>query len=81
MTKRRHNKATEEALSELHGVIAKELKERLLSGEASPSDFSNAIKFLKDNGITADVEQGDPTDILKGALEELPFVGGLREVS
>lgn len=37
----------------LHGTVAQELLDRIKSGEASSADISNAIKFLKDNGIEA----------------------------
>jgi hypothetical protein len=49
-------KATNDALAVLHSAIAQTLTERIVSGEASAADISNAIKFLKDNGIEADPE-------------------------
>ena len=45
------NRASESALAELHGVVAKLLTSRLQSGDASTADINAAIKFLKDNGI------------------------------
>lgn len=69
----KNKKATEDKLNELHGVIADELKAKLKSGEASATDFANAIRFLKDNGISVDVEAGDPTGILNEATDDLPF--------
>lgn len=47
--------ATPDELGSLHAIIAKELKARIQSGEATAADISNAIKFLKDNGISCDV--------------------------
>lgn len=37
----------------LHAEVADELRKRVASGEATAADISNAIKFLKDNGIEA----------------------------
>jgi hypothetical protein len=48
------SKASPDAMSALHGAIALELMNRITSGEATAADMSNAIKFLKDNGIEAD---------------------------
>ncbi|MCF4098603.1 hypothetical protein [Maritalea mediterranea] len=45
--------ATKSQMAALHELVAKELKDRIASGEATASDFANAIKFLKDNGIEA----------------------------
>lgn len=47
-------KATKDQLSALHGVIATQLTQRLESGLWAASDVAAAIKFLKDNDITAD---------------------------
>ena len=44
-------RALEGELGSLHGIVAKALKDRILSGEASTADINAAIKFLKDNGI------------------------------
>jgi hypothetical protein len=44
--------ASEGALGELHEVIARTLKDRIQSGEASASDLAVAVKFLKDNNIS-----------------------------
>ena len=41
------NRASESALAELHGVVAKLLTSRLQSGDASTADINAAIKFLK----------------------------------
>lgn len=48
------SKATVDIMDSLHGAVAAELKQRILDGSASSADISNAIKFLKDNGIEAD---------------------------
>lgn len=56
------NRATEELLGQLHEAVAKGLLDKILSGEASPADYSAAIRMLKDNKIEAIVEPGDTLD-------------------
>lgn len=63
-------KATEVKLSELHGVVADELKRRIEEGEASAADLGAAIKFLKDNHITASIEDNQGLSDLKKKLDE-----------
>lgn len=53
------NRASEDALSELHNLVAKALIEKIKSGEATSADYNAAIKFLKDNAISCVVEQND----------------------
>lgn len=48
------SKASQDLLASLHSEIAQELRSRIASGDATAADISNAIKFLKDNGIEAD---------------------------
>jgi len=45
--------ASKDLMELLHGTVAQELLDRIKTGEASSADISNAIKFLKDNGIEA----------------------------
>ena len=67
-------KATVDQLSELHGIVARKLKEKIEGGEATASDCAQAIKFLKDNGIEANVRPGGGLSDLTEALEDkLPF--------
>ena len=40
-------------LKQLHSEVAKELLLRIKSGDAKPADLAVAVKFLKDNEITA----------------------------
>lgn len=48
------NPASEEALGELHVIVATVLKERLQNGDlCTAADINAAIKFLKDNNIQA----------------------------
>lgn len=63
------SKATVDKLSDLHGVVADELKRRIVDEEATSADLSAAIKFLKDNNITASVEDNSQMKDLKEALE------------
>ena len=63
-------KATQETLSELHGVIATELTRRIADREATAADIGAAIKFLKDNHITAAIEDNSTLSDLKRKLDE-----------
>jgi len=45
--------AKEELLGALHEAVASDLLRRVQTGEASASEMSVVIKFLKDNGIEA----------------------------
>lgn len=58
--------ADNDLLQQLHAVVGKQLLERIQSGEASASDFAQAIKFLSDNDITS---ENDPN--LNGMFKEL----------
>jgi hypothetical protein len=60
--------ATEETLSELHDTLAKELLKKIKSGEATASELSVAVKFLKDNGIEAEFIQDSPIANLLSSL-------------
>lgn len=57
-------------MDELHYEVSRQLLEKVKSGEATHQEISNAIKFLHNNGITAEVKQGDPLDLLQ---ESLPY--------
>lgn len=46
-------RASEEALDELHATVAEFLASALRSGEAPAAVAAVAVKFLKDNDITA----------------------------
>ena len=63
-------KAPQEALENLHSQVARELSDRIATGEASSADMSNAIKFLKDNGIEGLAIQDSPLGHL---VNVLPF--------
>ena len=53
------NRASESALAELHGVVAKLLTSRLQSGDASTADINAAIKFLNDCAGSANPDVQD----------------------
>ena len=45
--------ASNELLNQLHEELGEQLLKRIKSPDASPQDFAQAIKFLKDNNIEA----------------------------
>ena len=55
----------------LHEVVTKELLARVRSGEATASELSVAVKFLKDNGASLDVITAESP--MANLLEGLPF--------
>jgi hypothetical protein len=55
----------------LHEQVTKELLSRVMSGEATASELSVAVKFLKDNGASLDVVTAESP--LANLLESLPF--------
>lgn len=65
-------RVSEEMMVDLMYEVANHLLLKVRSGEATPQDISNALKLLRDNGITVSVNKGNPLDILS---EELPFHG------
>lgn len=60
----------EKTLIELHEVLARELLNRIKSGEEKASILNVARQFLKDNSIEAIAEEGSA---IKELIEELPF--------
>ena len=58
-------------LDDLHDSVAKDLLNRIKSGEASASELSVAVKFLKDNGATHDVIHAESP--MANLLDALPF--------
>jgi len=66
--------ASKDLLNQLHEVVGRKLLERIESGEATASDFAQAIKFLKDNGIEAIPEYNNTIERLGDSLKSrLPF--------
>jgi hypothetical protein len=68
-------KASEDELAELHAAVAKKLKAMLKDPECSAQDIAQAIKFLKDNNIAADIGYSKPLKDLKEVVDTatLPF--------
>jgi len=64
------SRASEAALSTLHGVVAAELTRRIVQSEATAADIGAAIKFLKDNSITASIEDNAALSELKQKLDQ-----------
>lgn len=60
--------ASKEILAMLHDEVAKELVRKVTSGEASASELSVAVKFLKDNGIEAMAVADSPLANLAASL-------------
>lgn len=60
----------EKMLTDLHDAIARELLNRVLSGEATSADLNVARGFLKDNGIDAGLDQSEP---MSNLVKNLPF--------
>ena len=66
-------RATEGALAELHSSVAKALTARIGAEDTSAADLNAAIKFLKDNNITATPEGSS-------ALKELSDTVGAQSI-
>ena len=64
--------ATEDELQALHRLVATKLVDQLNSENVKASDLANAIKFLKDQGITLD-KNGDMSAIGE-MIESLPSI-------
>lgn len=60
-----------ELMDSLHKEVTQELLLRVRSGEATASELSVAVKFLKDNGASLDVIMTDSP--MANLLEGLPF--------
>ena len=73
-------KAPQATLETLHSQVAQELLQRITSGEASSADMSNAIKFLKDNGVEGLPVQDSPLGNLVNVLP-FPKKENLKKVS
>lgn len=57
-----------EVLAKLHDAVAEELLSRIEGGDATPADLSVAVKFLKDNDMSAALDKGTPVFNLAMAL-------------
>lgn len=66
----------EKLMAELLEETARELLNKVKSGDASPSDIKNIRELLKDSGITSD--SGEGNTVLEALSEELPFAAPLK---
>lgn len=57
-------KANNDLLENLHNAVASDLLAKVQSGEATASELSAAIKFLKDNGVEATRDSSKDLDKL-----------------
>ena len=64
--------ASEDELQALHRLVATKLVDQLNRDDVKASDLANAIKFLKDQGITLD-KNGDMSAIGE-MIESLPSI-------
>ena len=70
-------KANEDLMNSLHQMVALDLIKRISSGEATIQEISAAIKYLKDNNVTADITFSKPLRQLEQEVTpvgELPFL-------
>ena len=58
-------------IDSLHEAVTQQLLLRVQSGEATASELSVAVKFLKDNGASLDVIMAESP--MASLLEDLPF--------
>lgn len=58
-------------MDKLHEVVTQELLMRVRSGDATASELSVAVKFLKDNGASLDVIMAESP--MANLLNDLPF--------
>ena len=76
-------KADEDLLNGLHQLVAQSLIEKIQSGEATIQEIGAAIKFLKDNNVTADITYSPAMRQLDSEVQkdvgQLPFVEGEDE--
>ena len=64
--------ATEDELQALHRLVATKLVDQLNSENVKASDLANAIKFLKDQGITLDKNRD--MSAIGEMIESLPSI-------
>ena len=71
------NRATEDKLGTLHGIVAEYLSLKLATGKATAAEVGAAITFLKNNSITADPATNAALANLKGTLANRKRKGNL----
>ena len=68
----------EKLLSQLHGLMAEELINRIVSGEATSAALSVAVKFLKDNNIDVGEKTESP---IHNLAKVVPFTQDEEEMT
>ena len=63
-------KATEDVLAALHKLVAESLTDVISSGEANSAVYAAAIKFLKDNNITCNIEDAEDMSELEQLIRD-----------
>jgi hypothetical protein len=67
-------KADSDLLSLIHQLVARQIIDKLKSDEVTPQDLAQAIKFLKDNDVKAELEHSVVLqEIEHEVVGELPF--------
>ena len=65
------NRATEDQFNELHGLVTKELIDRIKSGVATTQDIKAASDWLAKNNVTGLPVSGSPLAELFATLPEI----------
>lgn len=65
------NRATEDQFNELHGLVTKELIDRIKSGVATTQDIKAAADWLAKNNVTGLPVSGSPLAELFATLPEI----------
>ena len=68
---------TSDRLQHLQDILIDEMLRRIKTGEATAADLGAARQLLKDNGIQAIANNGNPLDNL---IEALPFSDGVEQI-
>ena len=69
-------KANQDIMNRIHQMTAKKILDMIKKPECTPQELAQAIKFLKDNDVTADLEASPVLPQLAEAVVEtqaLPF--------
>ena len=68
---------TSDRLQQLQDILIDEMLRRIKTGEATAADLGAARQLLKDNGIQAIANDGNP---LGNLIEALPFDDGVEQI-
>lgn len=67
-------KANNDIMNRIHQMTAQKILDLIKSSECTPQELALAIKFLKDNDVTADLETSPVLPALaQEVIQELPF--------